>query len=414
MKSIIKILAGVLITVNMVVFTACTDDDFTASIFDTTDYPLDKSSYTFPLDTFLKKNFLEPYNLKYLYKMEDIGSDLDKNLVPIDYENASILGFLSKYLWFDVYKKVVGEEFLKQYSPRIIHLVGSHSFNPTSGTETLGVAEGGVKVTLIRGNFFDVNNIEYMNEYFFETMHHEFSHILHQTKSYPTEFNLLSTGHYDSSNWQDRDEGMCASLGFFSNYGSSETREDFAETIANYIVKTDDQLAKLYDYAARGWEVNDPESLDPIYSSWFIYFKNEVNDENRNLTIPYDYGHDRAITDDDIEIVTENGVETRYLKNDVVSGVVKLIKSGDIDANLDDWYDSAAKKNYRFQVYAVADKDGIDGVQVLDQKINIAREWFKSAWNADLDALREEVQKRQNNVNSEFTDKLLDQIRNVQ
>lgn len=46
MKSIIKILAGVLITVNMVVFTACTDDDFTASIFDTTDYPLDKSSYT--------------------------------------------------------------------------------------------------------------------------------------------------------------------------------------------------------------------------------------------------------------------------------------------------------------------------------------------------------------------------------
>ena len=44
MRSIVKILAGVLITVNAVAFTACTDDDFTASIFDTTEYSLDKAS----------------------------------------------------------------------------------------------------------------------------------------------------------------------------------------------------------------------------------------------------------------------------------------------------------------------------------------------------------------------------------
>lgn len=111
MRSIVKILAGVLITVNAVAFTACTDDDFTASIFDTTEYSLDKASYTFPLDTFLKKNFLEPYNLKYIYKMEDIGSDLDKNLVPINYENATVLAVLSKYLWFDVYKKITEKNF---------------------------------------------------------------------------------------------------------------------------------------------------------------------------------------------------------------------------------------------------------------------------------------------------------------
>lgn len=393
---------------------SCSEDDLGPTIFPDDEDALDPSSYSYKFDKWLQDNFLLPYNLDFRYKMEDVGTDLNYNLVPATFENSQKLAVLVKYLWFDVYNDIVDPEFLKFYGPRIIHIIGSPAYNPTSGTIILGLAEGGIKVSLFRVNDLDLDDMDMLNEYYFKTMHHEFSHILHQTKSYPTEFNLLSTGHYDSSNWQDRDEGMCASLGFFSNYGSSETREDFAETIANYIVKTDDQLAKLYDYAARGWEVNDPESLDPIYSSWFIYFKNEVNDENRNLTIPYAYGHDRAITDDDIEIVTENGVETRYLKNDVVSEVVKLIKNGEIDANLDDWYDSAAKKNYRFQVYAVADKDGIDGVQVLDQKINIAREWFKSAWNADLDALREEVQKRQNNVNSEFTDKLLDQIRNVQ
>ncbi len=32
-------------------FYACSDDDLGESIFDTTEYYLDKSSYTFPLDT---------------------------------------------------------------------------------------------------------------------------------------------------------------------------------------------------------------------------------------------------------------------------------------------------------------------------------------------------------------------------
>ena len=68
--------------------TSCADDDLGASIFDTNDYPLDRSLYTFPLDTFAKKNFLEPFNLKYIYKMEDIGSDLQKNLTPAAYDKA--------------------------------------------------------------------------------------------------------------------------------------------------------------------------------------------------------------------------------------------------------------------------------------------------------------------------------------
>lgn len=221
-------------------------------------------------------------------------------------------------------------------------------------------------------------------------MHHEFSHILHQTKSYPTEFNLLSTGHYDSSNWQDRNEGVVASLGFFSTYGSSETREDFAETIANYIVKTDEQLARLYELAQRGWEVEDPDALEPIYSCWFYYENNEVSDENRRLTLPIDAYDNRAVDDSDLNVtVNDDGTKSYTLKNKRDSSGKPII------------------------VYPVADKDGVDGVNILDQKINICRNWFKSAWNADLDALRAEVQKRQKDVNTEFTEQLLQEIYNI-
>ena len=40
-------------------FVSCSEDDLGPSIFDTNDYPLDKTKYSFPLDTFLKVSFLE-------------------------------------------------------------------------------------------------------------------------------------------------------------------------------------------------------------------------------------------------------------------------------------------------------------------------------------------------------------------
>lgn len=82
---------------------------------------------------------------------------------------------LVKYLWFDVYGTVVGEEFLKENGPRIIHLIGSPAYNPISGTIVLGTAEGDIKVTLYSCNDLDPTNIDMMNEYYFKTMHHEFA-----------------------------------------------------------------------------------------------------------------------------------------------------------------------------------------------------------------------------------------------
>ena len=206
-----------------------------------------------------------------------------------------------------------------------------------------------------------INDFEMMNEYYFKTMHHEFAHILHQTKTYPNQFNTISVGHYDSNNWQDRSVGQVASLGFVTTYASSEFREDFAETIANFIVLTEDQWNFILDLASRGWASSDE---DDVTSDFYCYYYYPDNDATKDLKY-IDYW--RVIEEED-----EEGVVHKY------------------------FYDS---KGNQIVVYDVEDKDGIDGRQAILDKVNIAREWLKTDWNVDLDELRREVQERQATYN---------------
>lgn len=258
------ILSLVLLLGAAIGFSSCSSDEpNSTSIFNTTEAAVDTASATYQFDSWLYTNYVQVYNLDFRYKMQDVGADMDYNLVPAEYDKAVDLAVLSKYLWFDVYKGVVGIDFLKSYGPRIIHLIGSPAYNAANGTMILGLAEGGLKVSLFRVNYLDVNDFLSLNEYYFKTMHHEFAHILHQTKTYPKEFNLLSVGNYEPFKWQERDEKVVASLGFTSPYASSETREDFAETVANYITKTDAQWAQILDWASKNWTLQ--ESSTNVY-----------------------------------------------------------------------------------------------------------------------------------------------------
>lgn len=361
-----------LIAIGVVTLASCSKDDFTDTIFPDGGSELDPSSYSYKFDKWLKLNYTDTYNLDFRYKMQDVGADMNYNLVPAEFDKAQDLALLTRYLWFDVYKKIVGPDFLKMYGPRIIHLIGSSAYNPQSGTEILGLAEGGIKVTLFKVNNMDLTNVDMMNEYYFKTMHHEFTHILHQTKTYPKEFNLLSQGHYDSSNWQDRNIGVVNSLGYVTTYASSETREDFAETVANYIVKTDAQWNQILDYAGRGWMASDPTADKPEYYCWYYYKNNDPSTSKVFDLSGYslDWPYDNCVT----TTVDASGNKTYTLtgaKDDKGNPII---------------------------VYAAEDTDKVDGVSVINQKVNIARNWFKEAWNADLDALRKEVQERQANI----------------
>ncbi len=342
-------------------FVSCSEDDLGPSIFDTNEYPLDRSIYSFPLDTFVKVNYLEKYNMRFIYKMEDIGSDMTKNLTPADYDKSVQLAVLCKYLWTDVYDKYAGLEFLRVNAPRIIHVIGSKNLNPSQGTEILGVAEGGLKISLYNVNQLNIADIDMMNEYFFKTMHHEFGHILDQTHLRPTQFNLISRSQYDASTWTETPDSVAAGRGFVSPYASSAAGEDWVEVLANYITRDSISWNRLMASAGFEWEEVDMERSE--------YLK-RVRGANLDTV-----GYYR-------ESSSGQGKVYRRVCARNADDYVALDENGNVQ-----WLH----------------RTGILGDMVIKQKLDLVKEWLKDNWNVSLDDLRWEVQHRQYATNPDGT-----------
>lgn len=360
---------------------SCSEDELGPTIFPTDPEPVDPNGYTYKFDKWVEQNFLIPYNLDFKYRMEDVESSMDYNLVPATFDNARDLCLLTKYLWFDTYKEHCGDDFLKTYGPRILHLIGSPAYNPTTGTEILGLAEGGLKVTLFKVNSLDLTNINQLNEYYFRTMHHEFGHILHQTRTYPKEFDLLSAGRYDSGSWQSKPIGLMASQGFITPYASAEAREDFAETIANFLTRTDEQDELLLWLASKGWtngiEGDDTDTDDKPY--YCCYYLKDVNKPDERTYFLESQEHAPG---DRVGVIGMRG-EVFYTV-------------ADVEAYLERMNESTPGG-----IFHVTDADTVDGPAMIEQKRNIVRSWFKDTWKLNFDELRKIVQRRQSDFDIE-------------
>ena len=189
-------------------------------------------------DRYLEKTFVDTYNIDFVYKWDDVESDMQYALVPAKIENSIKMANLIKYLCLDAYEEVAPEGFLKKYFPKMFMMVGSAGYR-NNGTYVLGTAEGGLKITLYLINELDVTNVQRLYSHYFRTIFHEFSHILHQTKDYTTDFDRISATDYVGGSWNDAWEpGESAAKGFISDYSSKEVNEDFVELIAHYITYT--------------------------------------------------------------------------------------------------------------------------------------------------------------------------------
>ncbi len=216
-------------------FASCSEDHLdTQTIF------VDEETTPNELDTWLIDNYTTPFNVRFNYRYKDIESDRRYNLVPADYDKSAALAQIIKYLWLDAYVEVnaaVNPSFMQTYCPKVIQLIGSAAWEDDN-SRILGQAEGGLKITLYEVNAIDLDNIsvEAMNDLWFHTMHHEFSHILHQTKDYSPDFKLITGDKYNSSGWTNVTDEEARHWGFVTAYGSSEPNEDFVETISMYVV----------------------------------------------------------------------------------------------------------------------------------------------------------------------------------
>lgn len=209
--------------------------------------PVERNAF----DQWLLKNFTYPYNVSFLYKMKDIESDMTKNLVPADSAKSTKLAIIIKYLWFDAYAEAIGPDFIKENVPRVIHLIGSPAFN-SNGTIVLGTAEGGQKVTLYTVNSLTDENLKdysYLNDYYFHTMHHEFTHILNQKVTYNKNFDKVTASGYVSGDWTNVEDVDAQKKGFVTAYAMEEGKEDFAEMLSTYVTSTPTQWEKILSTA---------------------------------------------------------------------------------------------------------------------------------------------------------------------
>ena len=239
-----------------VVMTSCSDDTLSETSVIT-----DSVNAVTEFDKWLESNYRAPYNIKFMYRYEDIETDMTYDLVPAREIYCRILAKAIRYLWIDPYAENTDVHFMREYSPRVMMVIGSGAYN-NNGTLLLGTAEGGLKITLYVGNWLEryltihyfngvdetegysvtIDDIDQFNYYYLHTIHHEFAHILNQKKNYPTEFNTISQGDY-AAQWNSLSEEEAAQKGFVSPYASSAAGEDFVEVYAYYLSWNEKQWA---------------------------------------------------------------------------------------------------------------------------------------------------------------------------
>ena len=404
MKKILSILG---VAALIMALSSChKDEDFTASIFKTDTPVVDKDLATAPFDQWLYDNFLVPYNVEVQYKFNFPASDKNFLLTPAEYGRSQLLAHFIRYLFYDVYTKYAGDNFMKQYGPRIFHFIGSTGYSPTTGTEVLGTAAGGVKITLYNVNeikpwsptvSYSGEDVELLNERIFHTMHHEFSHILHQTKSYPVTFGQVTSGTYDPITWQERDSTTTHQFGYVTHYASSATYEDFVETLSCIITDTDHRwMNRIIDACLPGLRAGDKErvltlvdslGIDPAkagapWNNFTVYEESECDETTGEYTSTGRYVLD-----------VFRSAETVYV---MVNGNWKEFNK----YKYTNPKSFTSFKNEFLPWVSIATDENLAGMNAMLKKIDIATEWYTDRWGLHVFELREEVRQRQNAINT--------------
>ena len=216
-------------------FASCSDDDLSSESV------IKRSTTTeTAFDKWLYKNFVSPYNIQIQWRYEDNESDMAYYDVPADSAQSVELAHIIKYTCVEAYTQAAGINFTRRYFPKLFSFLGEFEYE-NSGNIKLGTAEGGKKIRLLGVNHLDryKNNRAYLDEYYLKTIHHEFVHIVNQTKDYPCEFGKVTPNDYVNDSWSSSKYGTgFERRGFVTAYSQKEEREDIAEVVSTYIIST--------------------------------------------------------------------------------------------------------------------------------------------------------------------------------
>ena len=264
---ILKIYKVITVITGVLLFSACAQED------QLTESQLD---YSVPvktdLDKWLDASFLDPYNIKVYYSWNQNLVDNSRYLFPPTIDKVQPALEVVKTIWIDSYTKIGGADFVKKIAPREFVLVGGVNRNST-GTITLGLAEGGQRVSLFQVDYLNRSSREDVTE-FIHTIQHEYVHILNQTKPFDVQAWAKLTPSGYTSSWYVEEIADSRELGFVTSYARLNVMEDFAETAS--IILTSSKA----EYDAILASVTDPVGKANIKKKEAIvvqYYKDAFN-----------------------------------------------------------------------------------------------------------------------------------------
>ena len=244
---------AILAAVGGAMMTSCSEDDLSSE-----SVIISKQTNDTEFDKWLKVAFADPYNIDFAYRYDDKESDLRYYIIPADYDQAVILAHIVKYTCVEAYDEVAGFTFTRTYFPKRFQLFGDWQWR-NNGTIVLGTAEGGRKIYLYGVNYlnsilagkegqgsfvfdFGTDVVANLNHFYLKTIHHEFTHILNQTKEYSADYQQITGKDYLADDWST-DEGKEGYLerGFITPYSQHSHQEDFAEMLSEYVTNSPEQ-----------------------------------------------------------------------------------------------------------------------------------------------------------------------------
>ena len=233
-------------------------------------------------DNWLEANYVNPYNIQVKYRYEMNESDFNYYTIPANMDCSIILAHLVKYLCIDAYDEVAGILFTQKYFPKEFFYIGEWEYR-NNNTFILGTAEGGKKILLsgvnyvpsvLEGGYQGYNDPkEAVNHFYIKTIHHEFTHILNQTKDFPSEYSMVTPTDYVTDSWNTSGYGSYyRQRGFISTYAQHSDREDFAEVMSIYVTNSDETIQNWLDLAGRKVTEDDLNTESSSYDEFITSF----------------------------------------------------------------------------------------------------------------------------------------------
>lgn len=223
----------------MLLMFSCSKDELSSeSIFKEDNY-----RYT-EFDSWLQRNYVEPYNVRFEYRMPDRETSFNYWVSPPNIKESIMIAKLIKFTTLEAMVEMMssGDEtedpasFVKSYFPKVLFLVGSFEIS-SSGSTALASAENGLQINILGVNFFEYHKDA---ERIAGTMLHEFTHILDGIHGSPAEFKDITLSDYVGDRYTSLTDDPYQK-GFVSNYARSHYSEDVAETGGRLISLTEEE-----------------------------------------------------------------------------------------------------------------------------------------------------------------------------